>query len=120
MNSKPNIVLIGMPGSGKSTVGIILAKRLSYGFLDTDILIQTSERRSLQAIVDSDGYMTLRKIEEGVILGLKCHRQVIATGGSAVYSHDAVTHLKELGTIVFLDTEINILLSRINDMGTRE
>jgi shikimate kinase len=117
--NKSNIVLIGMPGSGKSTVGIILAKRLSYGFLDTDVMIQISEKRSLQAIVDSDGYMALRKIEENVILSLKCQRQVIATGGSAVYSPAAMDHLKKQGIVVFLDAPIHTLLSRINDMDTR-
>jgi shikimate kinase len=121
MNSKPksNIVLIGMPGSGKSTIGVMLAKRLSYGFVDTDILIQISEHRPLQDIVDSDGYMVLRNIEECIILDLNCHRQVIATGGSAVYSQKAVRHLQELGTIVFLDTKIKTLVTRIKDMQTR-
>jgi shikimate kinase len=116
---KQNIVLIGMPGSGKSTVGIILAKKLSYDFIDTDVLIQASEKRSLQTIVDSDGYMALRKIEESIILGLNCHLQVIATGGSAVYSPAAMAHLKQLGAIVFLDADSRTLLSRINDLPTR-
>lgn len=108
-----------MPGSGKSTIGVMLAKRLSYGFVDTDILIQISEHRPLQDIVDSDGYMALRKIEESIILDLNCHRQVVATGGSAVYSQKAAMHLQELGTIVFLNVNIDTLLSRITDMKTR-
>lgn len=108
-----------MPGSGKSTVGIILAKRLSYGFIDTDILIQTSERRSLQTIVDNDGYMVLRNIEERVILDINCSTQVIATGGSAVYSQQAMSHLKELGDIIFLDVKMSVLINRIKDMATR-
>lgn len=117
--TKSNIVLIGMPGSGKSTIGVMLAKRLSYGFVDTDILIQLSEHRPLQDIVDSDGYMVLRNIEERIILDLNCHRQVIATGGSAVYSQKAALHLQALGTIVFLNVNIDTLLSRISDMKTR-
>jgi shikimate kinase len=84
---KSNIVLIGMPGSGKSTVGVILAKLTSLSFLDTDVLIQTSERRPLQEIVDSQGYMALRAIEERILLGIDCKGHVIATGGSAVSPH---------------------------------
>ena len=76
-----------MPGSGKSTVGVLLAKLTSRGFIDTDVLIQTSQRRTLQEIVDTDGYMALRNIEEEVLLNLDCLDHVIATGGSAVYSH---------------------------------
>jgi shikimate kinase len=116
---KTNIVLIGMPGSGKSTTGVLLAKRLSLGFIDTDVLIQTVEKRPLQEIVDIDGYMELRRIEARVILGLECRDQVIATGGSAAYSAEAMAHLQETGTIIFLDTGIKTLLSRITDLATR-
>ncbi|KAF0157415.1 MAG: shikimate kinase [Syntrophaceae bacterium] len=87
-----NIVLIGMPSSGKSTVGVILAKMTSRDFVDTDVLIQTSHRRTLQDIVDEDGYAALRKVEEDALLGLAVRNHVIATGGSAVYS-DAANHL---------------------------
>jgi shikimate kinase len=116
---KSNIVLIGMPGAGKSTVGVILAKLTSRGFVDTDLLIQTTQNRSLQEIVDNDGHMTLRRIEEDVILGINHRNLVIATGGSAVYSHAAMTHLKEDGDSVFLDVDINTLQSRIRDFDTR-
>jgi len=116
---KSNIVLIGMPGSGKSTVGIVLAKLMRRNFLDTDVLIQTSTGRSLQDIVDSSGYMTLRRIEEEVILGTRCRNHVIATGGSAVYSHPAMEHLKADGVVVFLDVDVATLASRINDFETR-
>ena len=92
-----NIVLIGMPGSGKSTVGIVLAKLTSRDFVDTDVLIQTSQGRTLQDIVDTEGYMVLREIEERILLKLDCINHVIATGGSAVYSHAAMTHLKSNG-----------------------
>ena len=114
-----NIILIGMPGSGKSTVGVILAKLTSRGFTDTDVLIQTSEGRSLQKIVDTDGYMALRKIEEETLLRLDCRNQVIATGGSAVYSHIAMEHLKLDGFVVFLDVDIATLESRIRDFENR-
>ena len=116
---KSNIILIGMPGSGKSTVGVLLAKHTSRGFIDTDVLIQTSQHRSLQEIVDAEGYMRLRKIEEEVLLGLDCRDHVIATGGSAVYSHKAMEQLKQSGLTVFLDVEIAMLESRIDDFETR-
>jgi shikimate kinase len=116
---KTNIILIGMPGSGKSTVGVILAKLTSLGFADTDVLIQTSEGRSLQEIVDTDGYMALRKIEEEILLRLDCCNHVIATGGSAVYSHSAMEHLKPGGFVVFLDVDMATLESRIRDFENR-
>lgn len=117
--ARSNIILIGMPGSGKSTVGVILAKLTSRGFTDTDVLIQTSEGRSLQEIVDADGYMALRKIEEEILLRLDCRNHVIATGGSAVYSRIAMEQLKLDGVIVFLDVDMATLESRIYDFESR-
>jgi len=116
---KPNIVLIGMPGAGKSTVGVILAKLTSRDFIDTDVLIQLAEGRSLQNIVDMDGYMVLRKIEENILVDLRCDNHVIATGGSAVYSGTAMDHLKTSGTVVFLDVDLPTLVVRIHDVHTR-
>jgi shikimate kinase len=114
-----NIVLIGMPGSGKSTVGIILAKMMSRSFVDTDILIQTKQRRPLQEIIDAEGHMELRRIEEEILLDMRCVNHVIATGGSAVYSHVAMKHLKSDGTAVFLKADIGALRSRIHNFETR-
>ncbi len=114
-----NIVLIGMPGSGKSTVGVILAKLTSRDFVDGDVLIQTSQDRLLQDIVDTEGHMALRRIEEEVLLALHCINHVIATGGSAAYSHAAMTHLKSNGAVIFLDVDLPTLESRIHDFGTR-
>jgi shikimate kinase len=108
-----------MPGAGKSTVGVILAKLTSRDFVDTDVLIQTSQGRTLQDIVDRDGYALLRKIEEEVLLGLSVRNCVIATGGSAVYSDSAVAHLKSDGIAIFLDVDMPTLESRIHDYGTR-
>lgn len=114
-----NIILIGMPGSGKSTVGVILAKQLSRGFVDTDLLIQTAQGRSLQRIVDRDGFMALRDIEEKLLLRLHCRNQVIATGGSAAYSHPAMTHLKQDGIVVFLHADLETLHKRVRDFSAR-
>jgi shikimate kinase len=108
-----------MPGAGKSTVGVILAKLASQSFVDTDLLIQTSQGRTLQDIVDSEGYEHLRKIEEDVLLGLSVQNCVIATGGSAVYSESAMAHLKSDGIVIFLDVDLPTLESRIHDYRTR-
>jgi len=114
-----NIVLIGMPGSGKSTVGVILAKMTSHDFVDTDVLIQTLAGRSLQDIVDMESHLALRRIEEDVLLGLNSRNHVIATGGSAAYSHAAMMHLKSNGLMVFLDVDLPTLESRVIDFDTR-
>jgi len=113
--SVSNLVLIGMPGSGKSTLGVMLAKQTSRDFVDTDILIQNSEKQSLQNILDTQGYLVLRSIEERILCGLNCSNHVIATGGSAVYSHAAMEHLRRDGLIVFLDVSLPVLESR--DLG---
>lgn len=115
----PNIVLIGMPGSGKSTVGVILAKRLARGFVDTDLMIQTAQGRSLQNIVDMDGYQALRAIEEQILVSLHCCNQIIATGGSAAYSHPAMAHLKQDGIVIFLHADLVTLHNRVNDFSER-
>ena len=114
-----NLVLIGMPGAGKSTVGVILAKKTSRDFVDTDVLIQSSQQRTLQDIVDADGYIALRHIEEEVLLGLSVHNHVIATGGSAAYSEPAMLHLKSEGMVVFLKVDLPTLKSRVPDFSMR-
>lgn len=114
-----NIVLIGMPGSGKSTVGVILAKKTMKDFVDTDILIQKSQARPLQDIVDKDGYLALREIEETVLLDLNVHNHVVSTGGSAVYGERAMAHLKSSGIAVFLDVTLDTLEARVPDFSTR-
>ena len=108
-----------MPGAGKSTVGVILAKHLSKAFVDTDLLIQNRHHQTLQEILDRHGHVTLREFEEQEILRLHVHNAVIATGGSAVYSERAMTHLKANGTIVYLKVGATELLKRINNFETR-
>lgn len=114
-----NLILIGMPGSGKSTIGVILAKKSSRDFIDTDVLIQSHEHRSLQDIVDKDGYMALRDIEEKWVLTLKVENTVVATGGSVVYSKKSMDHLSSLGSIIFLDVSLVNLEKRIADYDQR-
>jgi shikimate kinase len=116
---KTNLTLIGMPGAGKSTTGIILAKNLGLGFFDTDILIQINQQKRLQDILDSKGYLDLRKIEEQEILKINIENNVISTGGSAVYSQQAMTHLQSISKIIFLKADFEVLEKRINNFATR-
>ncbi|WP_417538839.1 shikimate kinase [Marinobacter sp.] len=114
-----NVVLIGMPGSGKSTLGVLLAKAAALGFVDTDLLIQSQTGSTLQAIVDGEGYQALRRIEEQVLCSLDVTGQVIATGGSAVYSDRAMRHLKQNSIVVFLDISLTAVRQRIGDFSLR-
>jgi shikimate kinase len=117
--AKTNIVLVGMSGAGKSTVGVLLAKWTARDFVDTDVLIQASQQRSLQDIVDREGYLALRRVEEQALLSLNLKNHVIATGGSAVYSPAAMAHLKKNGVVVFLGVELARLRERLGDFATR-
>jgi len=116
---KPNITLIGMPGSGKSTVGIILAKNLSFGFIDTDVLIQINRQKSLQQILDESDYLELRRIEQEEILKINIRNHVISTGGSAVYSPDAMAYLRMISTVVFLEVDFETSRKRIHNFDSR-
>jgi shikimate kinase len=108
-----------MPGSGKSTTGVILAKLLAFDFVDTDVLIQTRQQKTLQTILDSTDHLTLRKIEEEEILRLDLTHHVIATGGSAVYSKQGMAHLQRVSMIVFLKADYETLQWRIDNFETR-
>jgi shikimate kinase len=117
MNS--NITLIGMPGAGKSTIGIILAKNLGLGFIDTDVLIQINQQKTLQEIIDESDHLHLRLIEEQEVMKLNVTRHVIATGGSVVYSERAMEHLQSISRIVFLDVSFEELERRIHNFESR-
>ncbi|WP_292518405.1 shikimate kinase [Methanoculleus sp.] len=119
MHQHRNIVLIGMPGAGKSTVGVILAKTLGMQFIDTDILIQERTGRMLQEILDADGPGAFKRIEEEAILSLHPRRAVIATGGSVVLSPDAMAHLKSAGVVVYLAIAYDEMEKRLKNITTR-
>lgn len=114
-----NIVLIGMPGSGKSTVGVLLAKALCMAFLDTDLLIQTKCKQSLQGIIEDRGVEDFLLLEQRIVSKLDVDRTVIATGGSVIYRELAMTHLYGSGIVVFLHAELPILLERLRDSSRR-
>ena len=114
-----NIVLIGMPGVGKSTVGVILAKMIGYHFVDTDILIQEQENRLLCDIIESDGVEGFLKIENKINSNINITDSVIATGGSVIYGKEAMEHLGEIGTIIYLKLPYNILDERLETIKGR-
>lgn len=108
-----------MPGCGKSTIGVLLAKALGRPFVDTDLMIQQEENRLLQEIIDRDGIKVFLDIEERVVAGLDAGRSIIATGGSVVYGKKAMEHLKEIGWVVYLQLEYEEVESRIKNMKSR-
>lgn len=114
-----NIVLIGMPGCGKSTVGVLLAKALGRGFVDTDLLLQARAGRLLQQIVDQDGMQGFLHQEEQTLLTVASGGQVVATGGSAVYSKKAMAHLKKGGQVVYLRLPLEEIQRRVQNIATR-
>lgn len=116
---KKSIILIGMAGCGKSTVGVLLAKALGYEFIDTDLIIQKNEGRLLQEIINNDGLSYFEKAEERALLSVNSTGAVIATGGSAVYSEAAMKHLKKLGVTVWLKLPYEEIARRINNIATR-
>ncbi|KHE91473.1 MAG: shikimate kinase [Candidatus Scalindua rubra] len=116
---KSNLTLIGMPGAGKSTVGIILAKNLSFGFIDTDVLIQINQQKSLQQILDESDHLNLRAIEEHEIMKLNIRNHIIATGGSAAYSTNAMSHLLNISKVIFLQVSFEEIERRIHNFKTR-
>lgn len=109
----PCITLIGMPGSGKSTIGSLLAQKMNWAFMDTDYLLEALYACKLQELVDSLGKEKFLDTEEQMILALKCQRCVIATGGSVVYKPEAMRLLASLGPLIYIESDLNCLLERI-------
>lgn len=114
-----NIVLIGMPGAGKSTIGVVLAKKLGLRFLDSDLVIQDRCGMLLHEIMEEKGLEGFKEIEDQVNASLDVTNCVIATGGSAVYGKNAMTHLKEIGTVVYLKLSYEEISNRLGDLHER-
>lgn len=116
---KENIVLIGMPGVGKSTIGVVLAKVLGYQFIDADLVIQEKTGRLLKDIIAEDGIEEFVKIENMINASIDAKKAVIATGGSVIYGKEAMEHLSEIGTVVYLQLELPALSRRLGSLQKR-
>ena len=114
-----NIILIGMPASGKSTVGVILAKVMGYQFIDSDLLIQEKDGRLLSRILEEDGPDQFNRIENEINSGIDAEKTVIATGGSVVYGKEAMEHFRKLGVVVYLRLPLPAIENRLGDLAER-
>ena len=114
-----NIILIGMPGCGKSTVGVVLAKAANMDFIDSDLVIQRKMGCKLSALIDAHGDEGFRAIENRINAELEAESSVIATGGSVIYGEDAMRHLKEIGTVVYLKLSCEAIADRLGDLHAR-
>lgn len=114
-----NITLIGMPGAGKSTLGVVLAKILGYEFMDSDLLIQKQEKRRLHQIIEEEGPDGFMEIENRINASIETDRTVIATGGSVVYCQEAMEHLKSIGTVIYLKLSLKALSRRLGNLKNR-
>lgn len=114
-----NIVLIGMPGAGKSTVGVVLAKNLGMSFMDSDLVIQEKKGKKLHELISEFGNDGFKKIEDEVNAGIETDNTVIATGGSVVYGEKAMKHLKEIGTVCYLQLSYEAISERLGDLAKR-
>lgn len=119
MKKNQNIILIGMAGAGKSTLGVLLAKALGMDFIDSDIIIQQRENRLLQEIIDADGINTFLRTEEEIVSALDYQNTIIATGGSVVYSDKAMTSLKENAVTIYLSLPYEEIQKRVTNIETR-
>ena len=114
-----NIILIGMPGCGKSTVGVILAKIIGYSFLDSDLLIQEKDGRLLSEIISQEGLDGFNKIENKINASIDVSRSVIATGGSVIYGKEAMEHFKKIGIVVYIRLPYEEIAKRLSDLTQR-
>lgn len=119
MEKKDNLILIGMPASGKSTVGVILAKVIGYDFIDSDLLIQRREGMRLADIIEKKGIDGFLAVENEVNASIEASRSVIATGGSAVYGEEAMRHFREIGAVIYLQVDYEIIQSRLRNIRRR-
>ncbi|MBR0597971.1 shikimate kinase [Sinanaerobacter chloroacetimidivorans] len=114
-----NIVLIGMPGCGKSTIGVVLAKVMGYQFIDSDLLIQEQENRLLSEIIQQEGIEGFNEIENKVNASIRAKKAVIATGGSVIYGKEATKHLRDIGVVVYISLPYEEIESRLGDLVER-
>lgn len=114
-----NIILIGMPGAGKSTVGVVLAKKMGYCFVDSDLVIQERTKKLLHEIITEKGQEGFLEVENQVNASLELEHTVLATGGSAIYGKEAMEHLKEIGTVVYLRLSYHTIARRLGDLRQR-
>ena len=114
-----NVTLIGMPGVGKSTLGVVLAKVMEYQFLDTDLLIQKEEKRRLSRIIQEEGIDGFKAIENRVNASVEAENTVISTGGRVVYCDEAMQHLKSIGKVVYLKLSLKALSKRLGNLKGR-
>ncbi len=114
-----NIILIGMPGAGKSTVGVVLAKKLGYAFLDSDLLMQEREKKLLHEIIEEKGLDVFKKLENEVNTSILTEHTIIATGGSVIYGIEAMMHLKSLGSVIYLKLDYEELQNRLGNLTER-
>lgn len=116
---KNNVVLIGMPGAGKSTVGVVLAKKLGYRFVDSDLVIQEQYGKLLHELIEENGVEGFWEIENEVNASLDTQKSVIATGGSVIYGTEAMEHLREIGKVVYLKLPYEEVAERLGDLNAR-
>lgn len=116
---KNNIVLIGMPGAGKSTVGVVLAKVVGHRFVDSDLVIQETYGKLLHELITEHGLDGFLEIENQVNAGLEMEKSIIATGGSVIYGKEAMEHLKEIGLVVYLKLSLESIADRLGDLQQR-
>ncbi len=119
MAQNNNVILIGMPGAGKSTVGVVLAKNMGYHFIDSDLVIQEKTGKLLSEIIEEEGLDGFKNIEDEINAGIEAENTVISTGGSVVYCEKAMEHFSKIGKIVYLDVSFESLKKRLGDLNKR-